>query len=170
MATKNYATMDDFEAALLRAKQGLDGAIETALRQNVSSLVDKIKLRVSTTGMDGNGSPFSTPYSRSHAYKRKTKGKGSLGTQTSYKGFYFQGTMWDNFKALAFTNSGDRVSVSLGFTGSNTYVSNEALNQIHSATETNKGKTPLAMPNKQEGMELTRLIGKSIGDYLNSVL
>ena len=170
MATKNYQTMADFEAALLRAKQGLPNAIETALRQNISSLVDKIKLRVSTTGIDGNGSPFSTPYSRSHAYKRKTKGKGSLGTQTSYKGFYYQGTMWDNFKALAFNTSDVRATVTLGFTGSNTFLSNKALNEIHSAVETSKGKTPLAMPNKQEGVELTRLIGKSIGDYLNSVL
>jgi hypothetical protein len=78
--------------------------------------------------------------------------------------------MWDNFKALAFNTSNVRATATLGFTSSNTFLSNQALNEIHSAVETSKGKTPLAMPNKQEGVELTRLIGKSIGDYLNSVL
>lgn len=166
MANKNYATIGDFELALKRAKDGLPSAVETALRQNVPSLVDKIKLRVSTTGINGNNVPFSTPYSRSHAYKRKTKGKDSLGTQTDYKGFYFQGTMWDNFKLLAFNTTDIRITAKLGFVGSNVYLTNERLNEIHSDRE----HIAIGQPNLNEGAELTRLIGKSIGDYLNSVL
>jgi len=169
MATKNYQTMADFEAALLRAKEGLPYAAETALRNNIVTTTNAIRNRVSGTGKDGNDQSFSA-YSRSHAWKRKKYGKGNLGKQVEYKGFHFTGMMWNSFKPIRYNADDKKITVTLGFIGNNLYYSNAELNEIHSAVETSKGKTPLAMPNKQEGVELTRLIGKSIGDYLNSVL
>lgn len=163
----DYATVADFEKALKRAKDYLDDAVEDAVRKETPLLAKTISERISTTGKDGDGGSFSTPYSRSHAFKRKKKGKGSLGTQTSYKGFYFQGTMWDNFKMMAVSASPDKISTSLGFDGDNAYKSNQELNVIHSDKE---GAKPIGRPTMDEGRDYTRKIGFAIGEYLKSVL
>lgn len=169
MANKNYNTMLDFENALKRAKEGLPYAVETAFRNNIGVTTYAVRDRVSKTGNDAVGTQFS-PYSRSHAYKRKKYGKGELGQQVGYKGFHFTGMMWNSFKPINFNASDDRITVTLGFIGNNLYKSNEELNEIHSAIEYKKGHPPLAMPNKEEALELTRLIRNGIYDYLNSVL
>jgi len=162
----DYTSFGAFGIALDNAYKGLDKGIELALKDNVDSIISKIKLRVSGSGVKADGGMFSTPYSRSHEYRRKKKGKGSLGTQTSYKGFYYQGTMWDNFKMLVIKNQSTKITASLGFEGSNLYKSNEELNEIHSKREGIK----IAAPNNDEAVEFTKKIGFAIGEYLKNAL
>jgi len=162
----NYATMTDFEQALKRALSGLPDNIETGMRMFLPSLVNNIRTRVATTGKNADGEAFSTPYSRSQTYKRSKYGKGTLGRQTAYKGFYYQGTMWNNFVIGAIVKSNTRISSKLSFAGNNTYLTNAKLNEIHSIKE----NIAISAPNKEEGLRLTREIGKNIGDYLKSVL
>lgn len=162
----DYNSMEAFAKALDNAYKGLDKAVEVALRRDVKDLVDKIRLRVSTKGEKADGGNFSTPYSRSHAYKRKKYGSGQLGKQVSHKGFFYQGDMWKNFRMLTLANSGQRINAKLGFEGNNAYKTNEELNAIHSGRE----GIPISAPNKEEATELTRKIGFAIGEYLKSVL
>lgn len=162
----NYATMTDFEQALKRALAGLPDAVELGMRVYVPNLINNIRTRVSTTGKNAEGDSFSTPYSRSHTYKRNKYGEGILGRQTAYKGFYYQGTMWKNFVMGAINKSNTRISTNLTFAGSNTYLTNEKLNEIHSIKE----NIAISAPNRDEGLKLTREIGHQIGDYLKSVL
>lgn len=158
--------MEEFAQALDRAYKGIDKAVEVSLRLNVKDLVEKIRLRVSGKGEKAEGGSFSTPYSRSHAYKRKKYGSGNLGKQTSYKGFFYQGDMWRNFSMLSLDNKQSMITATLGFEGDNVYMSNEKLNQIHSDRE----RIAIAAANKTEATELTRKIGFAIGEYLNSAL
>ena len=162
----DYNSMEAFAKALNNAYNGLDKAVEVALRRDVKDLVDKIRLRVSTKGQKADGGSFSTPYSRSHAYKRKKYGSGQLAKQVSHKGFFYQGDMWSNFRMLTLVNSGQRINASLGFTGNNAYKTNEELNQIHSTRE----GIPITAATKEEAVELTRKIGFAIGEYLKSAL
>lgn len=162
----NYNTLADFAQALDMAYAGMGPAIEVALRANVKDLVDNIRLRVSTKGEKADGGSFSTPYSKGHAFKRKKYGQGALGKQTSYKGFFYQGDMWKNFRMLSLSNSQQRITAKLGFEGQNMYKSNEELNQIHSERE----KIAIAAANPTEAREFTRKIGFAIGEYLKSVL
>ena len=163
---RSYNDMADFNTALQNAYTGMPKAIETALRSNIGLLIDNIRLRVSDTGKNATGGAFSTPYSRSHAYKRKKDGKGAKGQQTSYKGFFYQGTMWENFKLLSAKASALRVTATLGFAGDNKYLTNDRLNEIHSQNE----GIAIAMPNKDESIDITRKIGFAIGEYLNNAL
>ena len=162
----DYATLGEFTKALDNAYKGLDKAVEVALRRDVKDLVGRIKLRVSGTGKKADGGSFSTPYSKSHTYKRKKYGSGSLGKQVGYKGFFYQGDMWNNFRMLNLVNSGNRINATLGFEGNNMYKTNDELNEIHSKREGIK----IAAPNSDEAKEFTRKIGFSIGEYLKSVL
>lgn len=158
---QNYNTLVEFTNALDNAYANMGDVVTNALRNHVPTLVELIKLRVSTKGQKADGGQFSTPYSRSHTYKRKKYGKGLLGTQISHKGFFYQGTMWDNFKSIINGNK-----AKLGFEGSNLYTSNDHLGQIHSDRE----NISIVAANPDEARQLTRLIGKEIGDYLKSVL
>lgn len=162
----NYGTMEEFAKALDNAYKGLPDAVDTALRDNVPTLISSIKLRVSTTGQNADGGSFSTPYSRSHRYKRKKYGKGALGQQILHKGFFYQGTMWDNFRMIDFESTSDKIKATLGFVGSNLYLSNDRLNEIHSFNEGIK----IAAPNKDESDDLTHKVGFAIGEYLKSAL
>lgn len=161
-----YATLGEFTKALDNAYKGLDKAVEVALRRDVKDLTEQIRLRVRSSGRKADGGQFSTPYSKSHAYKRKKYGRGALGKQVGYKGFFYQGDMWSNFQMLSLVNSQQRINAKLGFTGSNMYKSNDELNAIHSDREGIK----IAAPNSDEAKEFTRKIGFAIGEYLKSVL
>jgi len=162
----DYKTVGDFSLALDRAYKGLPEAIEAALKSNIPSLIASIKLRVSTTGQNADGGQFSTPYSKSQKSKRKNHGKGTLGTQVGYKGFFYQGTMWDNFKLLSGRTSPTLIQATLGFGADNLYKTNAELNEIHSKRENIK----IAAANSTEATELTKKIGLSIGEYLKSAL
>lgn len=163
---RTYATFEEFGQALNRAYRGLNPAVETALRINVKDLVSNIKLRVSTKGQKADGNSFSTPYSKSHTYKRRKYGQGALGKQTSYKGFFYQGDMWNNFRMLTLNARQDGMTATLGFEGQNAYISNESLNQIHSTRE----QIAIAAASPDEARDLTRKIGFAIGEYLNATL
>lgn len=162
----DYNSFGEFAAALQRAYDGIDVAVEQAVRSNIDDLLKNIRLRVSGSGKNADGVSFSTPYSRSHAYKRKKYGQGSLGQQVGYKGFYYQGTLWDNFRMLNLINSKQNVKAVLGFAGNNAYLSNERINEIQSSRE----GIPIAAANKEEGKEFVKNIGFAIGEYLKSVL
>lgn len=162
----DYNSFGEFAAALQRAYDGIDVAVEQAVRINIDDLLKNIRLRVSGSGKKADGGSFSTPYSRSHAYKRKKYGQGSLGQQVGYKGFYYQGTLWDNFRMLNLINSKQNVKAVLGFAGNNAYLSNERINEIQSSRE----GIPIAAANKEEGQEFVKNIGFAIGEYLKSVL
>lgn len=161
-----YNTIGEFAKALDTAYKGLDNAVEVALRANAKDLVDKIRLRVSGSGVNADGGKFSTPYSKSQTYKRKKNGSGALGKQTAYKGFFYQGDMWKNFRMLSLTNSGQTINATLGFAGDNMYKTNDQLNEIHSKREGIK----IAAASKDEAKEMTRKIGFAIGEYLKSAL
>lgn len=171
----DYNSFGEFATALQRAYDGIDVAVEQAVRSNIDDLLKNIRLRVSGSGKNADGVSFSTsysrshastPYSKSHAYKRKKYGQGSLGQQVGYKGFYYQGTLWDNFRMLNLINSKQNVKAVLGFAGNNAYLSNERINEIQSSRE----GIPIAAANKEEGQEFVKNIGFAIGEYLKSVL
>ena len=162
----NYNNLDDFFTALENAFNTLKVEMPNIVKQNVPNLTNTIKLRVSNHGEKADGGKFSTPYSRSHTYKRKKYGNGALGKQTGYKGFYYQGTMWDSFGVVSSSNTGNSVNVRLGFLGNNLYLSNERLNEIHSFNE----NIAIGAASDTEQMNFVRTIGRSIGDYLKASL
>jgi len=161
-----YNSMEEFGKALQRAYNGLDAEIELALKENVPELANAISLRVSMKGTNRDGGSFSTPYSKSHKWKRNKYGNGSIGRQTSYKGFYYQGTMWDSFGLKKVQKSGKLVTASVGFEGDNLYTTNAVIVKNQSDRE----NIFIGAANKEEALELTRKIGASIGQYLISVL
>lgn len=163
---RNYNSLGEFATALDRAYKGINPAVEVALRDSMPSLIANIRMRVAGSGVDKNGKQFSTPYSKSHRSKRQKTGSGALGKQIDHKGFFYKGIMWANFQMLSVSNNPPMITAKLGFVGSNTYKSNEELNQIHSDRE----KIAIAAANPTEAKELTRKIGFAIGEYLNSVL
>jgi hypothetical protein len=162
----NYETLAAFEAALRRAKSGLNDEVALILKEEAPDLANAVNMRVSTKGQKADGGNFSTPYSRSQKSKRQKQGNGSLGKQINYKGFYFKGTMWDSFGVREIKKEGMRVVASIGFDGSNMYLSNTELAKRHTERE----KIGIANTNKEEEAELTRKIGLRIGQYLISVL
>ena len=162
----NYDTLAAFEAALRRAKAGLNDEVALILKEEAPDLANAVAMRVSTKGQKADGGNFSTPYSKSQKGKREKSGYGSLGKQTNYKGFYFKGTMWDSFGLREIKKEGLRVVASIGFEGPNMFLSNIELAKIHTERE----KIGIASPNKEEQAELTRKIGLRIGQYLISVL
>lgn len=162
----NYDSLDSFMIALQKAKNGLLDSIASKVNTECNNLADKIKLRVIKTGANSDGGNF-TPYSIGHKAKKAKSGRSPDGKTTSFKNFYYQGTMWDNFKVLMNNKSNDKITITLGFTGNNAYLSNDELNSIHSAKE---NSTPISKPSKDEEMEFINNIGNTIGDYLKSVL
>lgn len=162
----NYNSLAEFGAALQRAYDGLGGVVATSLNTRTKSLTDAIRLRVSGSGEKADGGKFSTPYSRSHSYKRGKYGQGALGKQTAHKGFYYQGTMWDNFKLLMVRNNKDVVTATIGFTGNNLYKSNAELDVIHSDNE----GTNIGMANNTEIEDFTELIATDIYNHLARTL
>ncbi len=160
-----YNSLSEFSKALQTAYNGLGGVIEQSLNTRSNSLANAVKKRVSGTGKNATGGSFS-PYAKSSKNKRPKYGNGSLGKQTGYKGFYYQGTMWDNFKLLLVKNMGNTITAKLGFTGSNLYKTNEELSDIHTATE----GTNIAMPNNDEVLDFTNAITADIYNYLAKTL
>jgi hypothetical protein len=165
---KTYATLDEFNVALQATLNGLTAEIGAVLPKLSKDLAGSIKVRVQSTGVDGDGKAFSTPYSRSHTYKKKKYGQGSYGQQTSFKNFTYQGTMWNNFDFRTVSVAQDMVKSTIGFAGSNVYKSNEELVGIHSDNESQKYS--IAQPNKTEEEELVNAIGNAIGQYIERTL
>jgi len=165
---KTYNSLDDFNQALQAAMGGMSAEIGKAIKPISKDLASSIKVRVQSTGVDGDGKAFSTPYSRSHTYKKKKYGKGAYGQETGYKNFTYQGTMWDNFDFRTATVDTDRITSTIGFAGANAYRTNEQLVKIHSDREGERFS--IAQPNKTEEQAVVEAIGLAIGQYLDRIL
>lgn len=162
----NYESFAAFELALKRAKEGLNEEVEVILKDEAHNLANAISMRVSTKGEKADGGNFTTPYSKSHTYKRKKDGSGSLGQQTNYVGFFYKGTMWNSFGLKEIKADGMKVVASIGFQGENLYMTNEAV----AKEQEKRDNIHIGAANKEEATDLTRKIGLRIGQYLNSVL
>lgn len=165
---KTYNSLDEFNLALQNALNGLNAEIGTLMPNISKDLANSIKIRVQSTGVDGDGKAFSTPYSRSHKYKKKKYGKGAYGQEIGFKNFTYQGTMWKNFDFRSATVAGDIIKARIGFAGSNAYKSNEELVAIHSDREGEKFS--IAQPNTTEEKAVVDAIGNAIGQYLERIL
>lgn len=165
---KTYNSIEEFNVALQSAFDGLTAEIGKVIKPLSSDLANNIKVRVQSTGVDGDGKAFSTPYSRSHTYKKKKYGKGAYGQETGVKNFTYQGTMWDNFDFRTATVDTDRVTSTIGFAGNNLYRTNEQLVGIHSTREGEKYS--IAQPNQKEEQIVVDAIGIAIGQYLDRIL
>ncbi len=163
---KEYASVGEFNTALNAAIDGLMPEIGNILKPLSSDLAGKIKIRVSSTGKDSTGGTFTHPYSKGHEYKKKKKGKGAFGQEIEFKNFYYQGNMWDSFDFKTISVAQDYARATVGFTGQNAYMSNDALAMVHTTNES-KG---IADPNEKEELELVNEIGIAIGQYFERIL
>lgn len=158
---RTYNTFGDFTIALARAYEGLNEVVYQSVNKHSAALAESIRNRVSSTGKDANDKFFS-PYSTKYKGKRQKQGSGSLGKQTGYKGFYFQGTMWSNFRMTQISKTSGGVKATLGFVGSNAFLTNDELNVIHSKKE----GVAIGMANEKEQDKFADMIADNIYEYL----
>ena len=163
-----YNSIEEFTAALERAKIALPTILFPIAKTLNDVLAKNIKDRVGTTGKASGGDSFS-PYSSEKYKARKVKtGVGTLGKTTAFKNFYLSGSMWGSFGTRNIKLNGDRITANIDFAGNNPYSNktNEELNQIHSEIE----KQGIAYPTTDEELLLVAALEKAVFESLTTIL
>lgn len=93
-------------------RDNLQNVLLRELENAGSMIIPVVTKRIRGEGEHGDGSGFSTPYSRSHTRRREREG-----LQTSYKDLTFSGTMLDNFKITERSSNAVSARVTLAFQG-----------------------------------------------------
>lgn len=170
---KNYNSLQEFSDALNRSLLGLNDHVAKISPIVSKRFVGRIRDRVVRTGISGDSSAFSS-YTEKHKAKKTKSGRAPFGKTTSFKNFYYQGTMWDNFKHLSTTNSPGMVKVGIGFSGNNVYMSNAELHEVHSwqgaSRSRHKEGKNISAPSVQDEKDLTEWITEHIYTYLVNTL
>lgn len=167
--THSYGNLKDFTIYLRSAQIYMMENIKPALVEEIELIKKKVIERVQSTGVSSDNTPFSTPYSKSHIWKKKKYGKGTYGKTTDVRNFTFRDKMWKNFGVRGSRWKGKIVSATLGFAGTATpfwggsTISYKELNVKHSTKE---GK-PIGMLNEEECRELTRNLGLRIAKLID---
>lgn len=162
---KTFTNIKDFTNALEASKVLLANRLVVAVRKCSEELGGKIRLRVASRGESSSGGTFS-PYSSKYQNRKVKAGTPPYGKKIDKKNFYFSGQMWNSFGVRKCNIQGDRIISEIGFTGSNAYISNDELSEIHDANESQ----PIAAPSKEEEQELVNTIERELYLILDSLL
>lgn len=159
----SYKNLSEFLVRWSAMKQSIRPVLAIKLKSDTEEMTEKIRSRVKS-GENAKGGQF-TDYSDRHRKAREKKG-----LQTGYKDFWFNGVMFngDNFSIVKEENNGDKVTLTLGFKGTNirnnkTSITNEELLYIHSEHE---GKESIIATNEKEEDALVQALTDEVFNFI----